>query len=350
MRIWEPQTDYRAKATASVALTALGLLLPFVIVSLLQRSYLMAAGTAGIVAMLAANVRLVGQGRDHEKLTLYALVPAGMLFMIHVFRVDGIIGGVWCYPAILGCYCMLGWRRALIGNAMVLAVALPMVAATLDPALAARFGATLVAVSLFASILVREIDAQQRRLRFQIEHDPMTGLLNRTSLKARLQRAIDRRASRGTPAALLSIDLDHFKRINDSFGHETGDLVLCECARLLRSHVRADDFVFRIGGEEFLVILDDIRPGQARAKAEELRAAIESANILQQRVVTASVGVASLLDGDARAEWTRRSDDRLYAAKRTGRNRVVASDETPSEAREAREAREPIALAGGGGF
>lgn len=344
MRVWDSKTDYRAKATASVALAALTLLLPFVFVSLWGGAYVSAAGTAAIVAMLALNVRLVAQGRDYEHVTLYGLVPLGMLFMIHVFRLDGIIGSVWCYPSILACYCMLGWRRALAANVLILAVALPMIASTLEPALAARFAATLVAVSLFASILVREIDAQQRRLRYQIEHDPMTGLLNRTSLKRRLQAAIDTRAATGARAALLSLDLDHFKTINDRFGHETGDRVLCECARLLRERVRGDDDVFRMGGEEFLVVLRDINATAARAKAEELRAAIAGASLLQHQPVTASVGVSMLRREDTRADWTRRSDERLYTAKRAGRNRVVCSDEP---APRAPDPFRPIVLAGG---
>ena len=327
--IWDRATDYRARAAGGVALSALILLLPFVLVSALQGRVGMALGTAAVVAMLATNVRLVANGRDHERLTTYGFVPAGVLFLVFVAQTDGIIAAVWCYPTIIACYCMVSRRRAFVANVIVLLVAAPMTWTTLDPALAARFCATLVAVSLFANILVREIDVQQARLRFQLDHDPLTGLLNRTSLKERLERVIDTRLQDGTPAALLSLDLDHFKTINDRFGHETGDRVLCEVGRLLRTHTRAEDAVFRMGGEEFLVLLVGTRPAGARAKAEALRAAIESAAILQHGPVTASFGVAALGHTDDRGSWMRRVDERLYAAKRGGRNRVVAVD-TPA--------------------
>jgi len=346
MRIWEPQADYRTKATGSVALAALALLFPFVLVSLVQEAYVMAAGTAGIVAMLAVNVWLVANGRDYEKVTLYGLVPAGMLFMTHVFSVDGIIGGVWCYPATLACHCMLERRRAVVANAAILAIALPMIWTTLEPALSARFSATLLAVSLFASILVREIDAQQRRLRFQVEHDPLTGLLNRTTLPERLQGALERRAIEGTPAALLSLDLDHFKSINDRFGHEIGDRVLREVARLLRECTSVDDDVFRMGGEEFLVLLGNCDAEPALARAESLRATIEGAGLLQHHRVTASVGVAAARADDQRTDWVRRSDDLLYTAKREGRNRVVWQSESNPHTTEST-GRIPLTLAEG---
>lgn len=335
IRIWEAGADFRTKATGGVAAAALTLLLPFTVLSLVQQSYLSALGTSAIVAMLALNAWLVAHGRPYERLTLYGLVPFGMLFMIHVFRLNGIIGGVWCFPAILGCYCMLSQRRALIANAIILGVALPMIWQTVEPALAARFSATLLAVSIFAGILVREIDAMRERLRYQIEHDPLTGLLNRTSLRERLESAIDARCTRAIPSALLAIDLDHFKSINDRFGHDTGDLALREVGKLLRERVRCEDAVFRLGGEEFLILLHGTTVCDAKERAEKLRETIERSSILQHCPVTASFGLTNLRMADDRDSWTRRADERLYAAKRAGRNRVVWQDKVAGGAGEA---------------
>ena len=188
-----------------VALAALTLLLPFALLSLAQQLYLIAAGSGLIVLVLSLSTLLAFRGLDHERLTLFALVPGGMLFMTHVFREEALIAAFWCYPAVLGVYCMLGWRRAIAANAIILAIALPMTWHTLEPELAARITATLIAVSLFAGILVREIDAMRQRLRYQIERDPLTGLLNRSSLARRLENPVAFRASR-PGAALLAID------------------------------------------------------------------------------------------------------------------------------------------------
>ena len=231
------------------------LLLPFAVVNLVTQAYSLAGGALLITATLVLAVLRVQRGHDYEKLVLRFFVPAGTLFLTHVYSIDGIVATVWCYPTIIAFYCILSRARAVAANALLLSVVMPLTFVTIDPALAARFCATLVAVSLFANILVREIDAMRQRLSFQIEHDPLTGLLNRHSLTTRLDAAIERAARSGGPAALLALDLDHFKTINDRFGHETGDRVLCEVARLLLARTDEDDAVFRIGGEEFLVLL-----------------------------------------------------------------------------------------------
>ncbi len=323
-RIWEAHGDYRAKATRGVALAALMLLLPFTIYALFCELYVVAFGGTYITAILVINTQLVARGRDHEPMTLYALVPGGILFMSLAFRVDGDMASIWCFPSILACYCMLGRRKAMVANVMILAVAVPMMWSTLDTVVSARLTASLVAVSLFASILVREIDAQQQRLRYQLDHDPLTGLLNRMSLKKALQGAIDAFQDSFAPATLLAVDLDHFKSVNDRFGHDTGDLVLCEVARLLKQQVASDGAVFRLGGEEFLILLAGNDEVAARRRAESLRATIAESAILQGHPVTASIGTASLRASDDGESWARRSDDRLYAAKHGGRNRVVS--------------------------
>ena len=204
--------------------------MPFTVYALVRELYVFVAGGTYIVSLLLINTWLIARGRKHEPMTLFGLVPGGILFMALAFRTDGDVASIWCFPAVLACHCMLSGRRARLANVMILAVAVPMMWLTLDPLGAARTTASLTAVSLFASILVHEIDAQQRRMRFQIEHDPLTGLFNRTSLKGQLQGAVDAFHRARVPASLLALDLDHFKDINDRFGHDTGDLVLCEVA------------------------------------------------------------------------------------------------------------------------
>lgn len=330
-RTWDAHGDYRAKATTGVALAAVTLLLPFTVYALIRESYVVALGGTYITAILVINTLLVARGRDHEPMTLYGLVPGGILFMALAFRVDGDMASIWCFPSILACYCMLGLRKAAIANVMIMIVAVPMMWTTLDPVVSARLTASLVAASLFTCILVREIDAQQQRLRYQLDHDPLTGLLNRSSLRNRLQAAIDAFREKLIPATLLAIDLDHFKSVNDRFGHDTGDIVLCEVSRLLKQQVASEGAVFRLGGEEFLILLVGSAAGTTRRRAEDLRARVAETAILQQHPVTVSIGVASLRASDDRKSWTRRSDDRLYAAKHGGRNQVVSEGQDDFE-------------------
>jgi len=164
----------------------------------------------------------------------------------------------------------------------------------------------------------RELDAGR---------DVLTRLLNRKFLPVVLRREIDYCRERQANFALLSLDIDHFKQINDRFGHEGGDLVLQQMAVILSSAGRAGDYSFRLGGEEFMLLLVDIDAPRAMALAERLRAQIAKEPFRlpgETRVpVTVSIGVA-MHNGHPDYEYTvRQSDQALYAAKNAGRNRVA---------------------------
>jgi diguanylate cyclase (GGDEF)-like protein len=160
--------------------------------------------------------------------------------------------------------------------------------------------------------------------------DPLTGVFNRRTFEQHALTAFDRARRDVYPLALLMIDGDHFKRINDEHGHAAGDAALRIYARTFRNVLRPDDAIGRVGGEEFSALLPQCDENEACALGERLRAAIE-ANVFQHEgrsiPLRVSVGVAAV---DARGEddfeaLQRRADRALYAAKHTGRNRVVAA-------------------------
>jgi diguanylate cyclase (GGDEF)-like protein len=153
--------------------------------------------------------------------------------------------------------------------------------------------------------------------------DALTGLANRRSTLDWLGRFLRVSNKDGTPLALVIFDIDHFKAINDCFGHPTGDAVLVRVAELARQQVRGEDLVGRIGGEEFVWMLPGVSPPQARELAERLRAAIEfgSADGDLPRV-TVSVGLAQFRAGDTAEKLLARADAALYVAKDGGRNKV----------------------------
>ncbi|MFK8079527.1 MAG: GGDEF domain-containing protein [Granulosicoccus sp.] len=315
-------SDFRAKATLGVALAALGLLFPIAILNFVHGTVLTGTGSLGIVILLATNVLLVLNGRCHQNLTLFGLVPAGMIFMITVFEYDGVIGSLWCYPSIVACYCMLSERRAWFANLIILGVSLSMAAITLPLKYSLRITATLIALSLFSAILVRVIDQLNHKLQYQLVRDPLTDLFNRLTLKDKLSHAI-KRQRHGINASILAIDVDHFKAINDKFGHDVGDKVLVKLAGILKNNLRDGDHAFRTGGEEFLVLLNGSAEKEAHHIAERLRREIEVADILARESVTISIGAACYCHDENWTEWVKRADNYLYTAKRMGRNRVT---------------------------
>jgi diguanylate cyclase len=158
--------------------------------------------------------------------------------------------------------------------------------------------------------------------------DALTGLPNRRTFEVALAREIDRVARSGEPALLLAVDIDHFKRINDSHGHAAGDLVLKAVAQALLETVRPMDLVARVGGEEFAIILPNCPPAFGETVAERLRRRVEQTPVAitpsQTLAVTMSVGGAFAPQWvrSTPTLWCERADQQLYRAKASGRNLV----------------------------
>lgn len=157
--------------------------------------------------------------------------------------------------------------------------------------------------------------------------DELTGLGNKRALHAQLHREAERSLRNNTPLSVILLDLDYFKKINDTFGHVAGDQVLRTMAKTLKAHARQSDACFRYGGEEFLIVLESTQQIQAMLVAERLREAIEKQNFYfgnQHIPMTASFGVASYQSGELLEGLISRADKALYEAKSSGRNKVVA--------------------------
>ena len=169
--------------------------------------------------------------------------------------------------------------------------------------------------------------ASQEVLQYKATHDELTGLLNRASITDILRRELARAHRSGGACGVLLADLDHFKNVNDTYGHETGDAVLREAAKCLMSGVREYDAVGRYGGEEFLLVLPGCEESDLRARAEHLLAAFRVLTFPTPNSplkVSVSFGAVSshARPASALAALVRAADDALYAAKKNGRNRV----------------------------
>lgn len=155
--------------------------------------------------------------------------------------------------------------------------------------------------------------------------DPLTGLANRRGLNSRLGEERARAERYNDTFSLLMLDLDRFKRVNDTFGHDRGDLVLREVARILEEACREPDLAGRWGGEEFMMILPQIDLDEARGVADRIRERVAGTKFAEVVDLTVSIGVATLEGGDDVDGLFARADRALYAAKERGRNRVESS-------------------------
>ncbi len=176
-----------------------------------------------------------------------------------------------------------------------------------------------------------EIGVLQSKLREQAIRDPLTNLFNRRYLEETLERELARAAREDYPLCVIMIDLDHFKRVNDTYGHEAGDEILKALAFTLSEQCRRGDFACRFGGEEFVVVMPNINMDTAYERAENIRQSLNSLRVPYGHynlTITISMGIACYpSNGDARESVLRAADQAMYGAKEAGRDHILSYDE-----------------------
>lgn len=188
-----------------------------------------------------------------------------------------------------------------------------------------RFGVAMFDCIIFAAIFAYIIAKQKAALIYLATTDELTGALNRKNLATSLSSSIESFQHKGTDTSLLLIDIDHFKTVNDTYGHLVGDKLLTQFSEVLKRLLPAEAKLFRFGGEEFLVQCEHCDLQKALEMAQRLKQAVNQTDFDGVPVnVSCSIGVAELRINDSLEEWLKQSDIALYAAKKSGRNRVVS--------------------------
>jgi diguanylate cyclase (GGDEF)-like protein len=184
----------------------------------------------------------------------------------------------------------------------------------------------IVGVALKKEVLFLELKSKEKELYEKSITDPLTQLYNRGFFNEMLQKKLLESKRYKFPLSLALIDIDFFKKINDNYGHLTGDCVLKELALLLKKHFRGSDIIARYGGEEFAVIMPFTDLESACKKMDEFRKVVENFRFCDSELkVTISVGVKEYNKKDSLEEFIKKADDNLYEAKRSGRNKVVCN-------------------------
>ncbi len=258
----------------------------------------------------------------------------GMLTTIAMATAAGLTGGtsspiVFLLPVGVVMNALRAGRASILSCSLVTAVVFLGVSLAVDPTAITSEPLPMIAVLTMqaavtiASIALAEAEIGHRRAS---NVDPLTGLLNRKGLADRFEELRRQALLSAAPITLVLFDLDHFKRLNDLHGHDVGDRLLREVADQIRAGLRRFDLVYRVGGEEFLLLLPGMAEREGEVVAEQLRMAIEELGLLGGHGITASFGVSGgegeEIDFD---HLYRLADQALYRAKRSGRDRVRTS-------------------------
>lgn len=235
----------------------------------------------------------------------------------------GITAVYWFFPVVIGLIFILPTTTSAAVNTLItLGIgwmsfdALPFIEAF---RLVSSLSLTIILSYLIAAHMIK----LHRTIEKESISDPLTGAFNRRQLDFHLTSCSTDFHEHRVPSCILMIDIDNFKAINDTYGHNAGDQVIIGVTQLIQSHCRAQDKLFRVGGEEFVLLLPKTVQHDAINVANKLKGLIKSARFVDNKAITASIGIAETSDElDNAQRWLKSADDFMYQAKTAGRDRI----------------------------
>lgn len=311
-------------------ITLLGLLgvvgiTPFAVYRFLRGEWLVglidSAAVLGILLGIAygwRTGRLVGLGWFLSILINAVSVAVAILY--------GVFGLYWVYSTLLATFFLIGVRSAWLIASVVVVLLFVTNESFGSNAERWSFVVTAFMMCCFAATFAIRSRLQHALLLELATIDALTGIANRRSLDEEMHILVADAERHDKRPGLLLMDLDFFKRVNDTHGHDVGDDVLKRFVDLILAQTRASDRLFRFGGEEFVLLVGDSKRESLSYQAEKLRYVVENSLAVKGESITVSIGMALWLPGEAAEAWLRRADQALYQAKGGGRNRCVFSE------------------------
>lgn len=312
--------DFKLAMITMFGVIAVVVILPFAVFRFIHGDWVIALLDLGIVlAIILGPIMAWRFGWIERAGALMAtIVTASALAAI--LGLD--LSSMWTFSVLVANFLLAGSRLATL-----LSIILITLVVSHQPAFAGwierwTFIAVSVQVALFSFIFAWRTNQRSEELAFLAENDPLTGLGNRRALQHDLTQLITGNRQNPGNNAVAMLDLDHFKRVNDESGHEAGDRILIELARLLERTTRESDRSYRFGGEEFVLLLRDMDRHSLRPKLEEIRNQVRENLAAADRVQTISIGATWLRPRDSVRACLGRADAALYQAKNNGRDRT----------------------------
>ncbi|WP_371193885.1 GGDEF domain-containing protein [Glaciecola sp. SC05] len=317
-------SDYIVLVVISGGIT-LGLL-PFAVLRILQQDWSIAIMNSAVFAatLLLFLHLLITKRVEVARVGLAVITLFAMTATIYLKGAQNVL---WVYPALTTSFFLLSPSIAAIITLLFLFLVIGMIWTQVSFLLLLTFSISAGATFLFSFAFSKRMRTQALFLKQLATIDPLTGAGNRRRLEEKLIEIVNR--IKRTPenvCSLIIFDIDYFKRVNDSFGHACGDEVLRQFSALMMDHVRESDSFYRLGGEEFVLVLENTQLFEAKKLAKKLAAAIEQTQWhLPELTITTSAGIAQYTEAESNYDWLQRADEALYRAKSNGRNQCFTS-------------------------
>ena len=308
-----------------MGLTGFALITPFIFLRFFSGDYAVTLLDAFISAgMLSLTISVYKTGNTIFASVLLSWI--GILGMLVTVYLQGAEQVIWCYPAMILVYYLLQPKHAISINTVATILLFLLLRDKLSDTIMIATLVTIVLTNLLAYIFSFQTLKQNQLLTDLSIKDPLTNTRNRRALDEALQKVLSQYQRNQEVTSLILLDIDHFKEINDSHGHKIGDQLLVKVAELISQRIRTTDDLYRIGGEEFVIMPVGASINEARELSEQLRTMIESSPQLSKFKLTISLGVAEYQSGETGEHWLHRADQALYQAKRTGRNKTCVAE------------------------
>lgn len=318
------QEKYQLSLLLLLSIVAVLGVFPFVITRYLAGNFL--AAIIDMILVLGIIV-LVAYAYSSKKIRLVSAVIAIFINIgvVTIVIANGMNSFLWVYPVFASTFVLIKPTEALLLN-IVAAVSIATMSDILDSISLDSYVVTLLMLSMCVFIYASHGAKQFRLLKTLNSVDELTGALNRRAMRTDMQAALSDAENNGTKQLLAILDMDYFKKVNDSYGHAVGDQVLKDFVSITSSHIGKNDRLYRFGGEEFVLLIPHYTDQYTYITA--LRAAIKSElKTPDGKAITVSYGVAKWLPGTTIDTWLKRADVALYLAKEKGRDCAVYNDD-----------------------
>ncbi len=299
--------------------------LPFMVLRYMQGEWTAAFIDTAIVTALFSLGAYVYKTRRVEAASI-AIACICVLGIISTVWLIGPYQIYWAYPALMAIFYLVRPRLAILLVIITIAALAPRLSGNFDAHTTTTIVITMIVMCAFAFGFSLISNRQRKLLVRMATRDPLTGAGNRRHLDSKLKEVVNVHRRTGVTASIVILDLDHFKKVNDIHGHRVGDQILVRVTEIVNLRIRVTDSLYRIGGEEFVVVLEGQDLERAGHLAEQLRTLVQANELVPDQAVTISLGVAELRSTDTENDWMHRADEALYRAKRAGRNATMLAD------------------------